>query len=58
LNGLRPDGATSLGSVGVGMTGFQNAAIHDYRESDKAILHVIARDGWEDLVQYAYNLFY
>ena len=34
------------------MTGFLNVAIHEYRELDKAILHVIARDGWKDLVQF------
>ena len=34
------------------MTGFRNVAIHEYRELDKAILHVIARDGWKDLVQF------
>ena len=35
------------------MTGFRNVAIHEYQELDKSILHIIARDGWKDLVEYA-----
>lgn len=34
------------------MTGFRNVAIHEYRELDKSILHVIAQHGWKDLVQF------
>lgn len=38
------------------MTGFRNVAIHEYRDLDKAILHVIAREGWKDLVQFCRHL--
>lgn len=38
------------------MTGFRNMAIHEDRDLDKAILHVIAREGWKDLVQFCRHL--
>jgi uncharacterized protein YutE (UPF0331/DUF86 family) len=34
------------------MTGFRNVAIHQYQEMDLQILHLIARQGWRDLVSF------
>jgi uncharacterized protein YutE (UPF0331/DUF86 family) len=34
------------------MTGFRNVAIHQYQEMDVRILHLIASQGWRDLVAF------
>lgn len=35
----------------IGMTGFRNVAVHEYRELDMGVLRVIAEERWRSLVR-------
>ena len=36
----------------IGMTGFRNVAVHEYRELDMGVLRAIAESRWESLVRF------
>ncbi|MDH4199596.1 MAG: DUF86 domain-containing protein [Spirochaetia bacterium] len=40
----------------ISMTGFRNVAIHEYQSLDMAVVHHIAREGWQSMVSYCREL--